>query len=303
LPAPVAISPVETLAAVVRAEGRPVPLSEVGPPVVILSFLASGTRDALSVATSLAEQSRSRVLIASDHELPESQAEVLAAESGVPFEYVSLGPAKGPKGMKAAAHAIKNYADRLETEMIVVPVEREVFSKWGRKDLGWIEELAGKRVVLLSAPPGQAGKLSHPSRLLIPVLDEFHPEVFALAGALTSSAHIPDVDIVAAKVIRIPQSIPLYSTYRPESLVDAEKELSFLKPIRGLPLLRRLTGRVLLVRDIGTDLVEFAREKRVDMIILQGDWALSRQGLLPKKERVIAEKAPCTVAVMLPASR
>jgi hypothetical protein len=111
------------------------------------------------------------------------------------------------------------------------------------------------------------------------------------------------VDVVAARVIEIPQTIPLYSTYRPESLVDAEEELSFLKIIRGLPLLHRLSSRVLLVRNTVGDLVDFAEKRRVDLIILRGDWSESRHGFLPKRERRIAAKAHCAVAVMMPSTR
>jgi hypothetical protein len=107
------------------------------------------------------------------------------------------------------------------------------------------------------------------------------------------------VDVVAARVIRMPPTVPLYSTFRPESLVDSDKELSFLKTFSGLPLLRRLSARVLLVRDIAKDLVSFADERRVDMIVLKGEWALSRHGFLAKTERRIAAKASSYVAVLL----
>jgi magnesium-transporting ATPase (P-type) len=280
---------------------RRLPFVAVGPPVIMLSFSQADTRSALPVAISLAEQSGSKILVASDRELPESQKRFLSTDSFAPSEYIGLEPAKDAKGLQSAARSINQYAERAGAEMIVVPVRRNVFAKSNaRKSVGWIEEFAGKRVVLVSGPSGQPDNLEPPHRLLIPVLDEFHAEVFALAGALTSSSRIPDVDIVAAKVIRMPPTVPLYSTYRPESLVDSEQELSFLKTISGLPLLRRLSARVLLVRDISRDLLQFAEEKRVDMIILRGNWAASRHGFLSKRERIVAAKASCSVAVLLP---
>jgi len=194
--------------------------------------------------------------------------------------------------------------ERVGAEMIIVPVERGIFAKRNsRKNVAWVEEFSGKRVVLVSGAPKLSEAFSSPRRLLIPVLDEFHPEVFALAGALTSSSHIPDVDVVAAKVIRIPQTVPLYSTYRPESLVDPSKELSFLRAFSGLPVLRRLSAKVLLVRDSSRDLVGFAEDRRIDLIVLKGDWAANRHGFLAKTERRIAAKASCTVAVLLSSNR
>ena len=84
--------------------------------------------------------------------------------------------------------------------------------------------------------------------------------------------------------------------------MDAEKELSFLKPISGLPLLHRLSSRILLVRNTVGDLIDFAEKRRVDLIILRGDWSESRHGFLPKRERRIAARAHCAVAVLMPAA-
>ena len=206
--------------------------------------------------------------------------------------------------MLSAARAIRKYADRLGAEMIVLPVKRDVFaSRTSRKKVGWIEEFSGKQVVLVAGPSKSPRTLEHPRRLLIPVLEKFHPEVFALAGALTSGSRIPDVDVVAARVIKMPQSVPLYSTFRAESLVDSDKELSFLKPLRGLPLLHRLSARVLIVRDSSRDLIDFAEQRRVDLIVLRGDWAAGRHGFLDRTERRIATKASSYVAVMLSSGR
>lgn len=282
---------------------RRAPFAQVGAPVMMLSVTPDDIRVALPVAMSIAEQSGAKIVIASGEKLPEQEREFLAS-AGTPSEYIRLEVTKGSKGMRSAARAIKLYADRVGAEMIVVPVRRGVFtSRRTRRAADWISELSGKGVVLVSAPMEQPTTLEPTRRLLIPVLEEFHPEVFALAGALTSSSRIPDVDVVAAKVIKIPSTIPLYSTYRPESLVDADKELSFLKSVSGLPILRRLSARILLVRDVSRDLVEFAEQRRVDMILFRGDWAAARRGFLTEKERRIAANAPSYVLVLLPSAK
>jgi magnesium-transporting ATPase (P-type) len=304
LPSPVTLTSQEE-ALTQAAVRRPMaPFKETGPPLVMLSFSSIDMRDALPVAIGVAEQSGSKVLIASDRKLPESFRKFLSSESNVESQYIGLKATKGSKGMQSAAKAIKRHAERAGSEMIVLPVSREVFAgRNSRKKVGWIEEFSGRRVILVSGPPKRTHAMERPRRLLLPVLDEFHPEPFVLAGALTSSSTFPDVDVVAAKVIQIPQTIPLYSTYRPESLVDAEKELSFLKPISGLPILHRLSSRILLVRNTVGDLIDFAEKRRVDLIILRGDWSKSRHGFLPKRERRIAARAHCAVAVLMPAAR
>jgi hypothetical protein len=282
---------------------RRAPFVQVGSPIVVLSMTSEDLRTAMPLAISIAEQSGSKIVIASPNELPKREREFLTA-TGIPSEHIKLETAKAAKGMRAAASAMKRYANRVGAEMIVVPMRRGLFSsRKARKRANWISELSDMRVVLVSASSKQPATLEPIRRLIIPVLDEFHPEVFALAGALTSSAKIPDVDVVAAKVIKIPQTIPLYSTYRPESLVDTEHELSFLKSVSGLPILGRLSARVLLVRDVSRDLVEFAEQRRADMILFRGDWAAIRRGFLTEKERKIAAKAPSYVLVLLPPAK
>lgn len=282
---------------------RRAPFVQVGSPVIVLSSTPEDVRTALPFAVAIAEQSGSKIVVASTRALPESERRFLATV-GIPAEHIKLETTKANKEMRSAALAVKRYADRVGAEMIVVPVRASMFTnRRARKRMSWVSEISDRRVVLVSAPKERKATIEPIRRLLIPVLDEFRPDVFALAGALTSSAMIPDVDVVAAKVIKIPQSVPLYSTYRPESLVDSKEELSFLKPISGLPMLRRLSARVLLVRDISRDLVEFANEKRVDMILFKGDWAETRRGFLTEKERRIAAHAPSYVLVLLPPTK
>jgi len=274
--------------------------SEIGSPVLVMGFTGMNVETALPVAMRLAEQSGSKILIASDHELSTSKQKYLSAESRVPIEFTQLDIPEGSKKMRSAASAMRKYADRIGSEMIVLPVRRDVFAgRTNQRSVGWIEEFSGKRVVLVAGPSGPSRALEPPNRLLIPILGDFHPEVFALAGALTSASHIPDVDVVAARVIKMPPTVPLYSTFLPESLVDSDKELSFMRNLSGLPLLRRLSARVLLVRDSSRDLIHFAEERRVDLIVLKGDWDAIGHGFLSKTERRIAAKAACYVAVLL----
>ncbi len=299
VPPPVPIAVSGGPQAPIKAERR-APFAEVGPPVVVFSVTPHGIGDALPIAMSVAQQSGSKIVVASDVELREYERESLAS-AGIPSEYIRLEAVESLRGMRSVARGIKSYVDGVGAEMVVIPVRRSMFAnRRTRKRAAWISEFSGKRVVLVSGPRQEPGRLVPVRRILIPVLDEFHPEVFALAGTLTSSSKVPDVDIVAAKVIKMPPSIPLYSTYRPESLVDTEREMSFLRSVSGLPMLKRLSARVLLVRDISRDVVEFAEQRRVDMILFRGDWSTIRTGFLNEKERRIAYGAPGQVMVLLP---
>jgi len=283
-----------------RKEAMRKPFVEVGAPVVLLGLSEQGVRDALPVAVGLAEQSGSRVVIASEGGLTDPQRAFLSSESGVPIESVHVDIGEKAKGLNAVARGVDRFAERVGAEMVVVSVDRETFS--GRKkSTSWIKELSGRRLVLVSGPRTTSTKPERPHRLLIPILEEFHAEPFALAGALTASSNVPDVDVVAARFIEMPPTIPLYSTYRPESLVDTTKELSFLKVLGGLPVLDRLTARVVLVRKTERDLMEFAENRRVDLIVLSGSWSRGGMEFMRKMERVIAAESTCKVAVIIPA--
>lgn len=302
VPPPVPIAAPARSYTPVRAMPR-APFVQIGSPVIVFSMTLEDLRTAIPLAIGIAEQSGSKIVFASPNDLPKKERQFLT-ETGIPSEHIKLEMTKTGKGMRAAANAIKRYGERVGAEMIVLPVRRGLFtSRKARKRASWLSELSDKRVVLVSGPTKRPVTLEPIRRLLIPVLDEFHAEVFALAGALTSSAKMPDVDVVAAKVIRIPPTIPLYSTYRPESLVDSEHELSFLKSVSGLPILRHLSAKVLLVRDVSRDLVQFAEERRADMILFRGDWSAIHRGFLTETERKIAANAPTRVLVLLPSAK
>jgi hypothetical protein len=195
---------------------------------------------------------------------------------------------------------------RYDSNTIVFPVERNVFSgkRRGAREIGWIRNFSQNRIVLVGGiTKPSATSLPFTPRILIPILRKFYPGPFELAEVLTADAVFPDVDVVAAKVVEIPRIVPLYSIYKPESLVDKDRELSFLRSLRGRVLFERIRPMVLLVREASRDLVNFATERKVDVIIMEGDWTAGKRGFLPKEERRIALKAECTVLVTLPPTR
>jgi nucleotide-binding universal stress UspA family protein len=85
--------------------------------------------------------------------------------------------------------------------------------------------------------------------------------------------------------------------------VDTSQELSFVRSIRNITSLRFLRPSIVMVREVGRDVVDFAKERDVDMIILRGDWRQRRQGFLGKAEREIAARALCTILITIPPRR
>ena len=290
VPPPVPLAPSREMVFATGGAKRRTPTASVSPPLLMMGFSEFELIHALPAAISIAERSYSRLLIASSRESLKSIAEMLTIDSDVPIDYIDLGMPRSTKEKQAAAKSMRKSAEKMKIDMVAIPAERRVFTLHrGRRVAGWIREFSGTKVLLISAAPKSVYTGERPRRLLLPVFEELHPEVFLIADALTSSSAIPDVNVVASKIMMMPADIPLYSIYRPESLVDAEKEASFAKG-----------GKVLHAHNLGKGLIEFAGERQTDMIILRGDWAASDRGFLNKRDRKIVSKAPCSAAVLLP---
>jgi magnesium-transporting ATPase (P-type) len=302
------------LASAVTSEARVgVPFVERGPPVLLPLFMRPGEETAVAIAASLAGYSGSRIIVVRVFD-PESsdavQAELerrlqdLTSVADVPYGFADLSPRGGSPGARAMANNLRKIADEARVETVVIPVDRGVFTG-GRatKAVSWVEELSGLRLVLVSDPQrAKEGARRRPERVLIPVLHDFNMQPFELAASLSTSSIVPDVDVVAARVIRLPSIVPIYSTYRPESLIDSEQELSSLKYVLAAPLLRFIRPKLLIVRDVARDLVDFAAERQVDAILMQGDWTERHRGFLAKDEREVARRAGAAVVVTLPAA-
>jgi hypothetical protein len=132
------------------------------------------------------------------------------------------------------------------------------------------------------------------------VLRQPKGQPFELAEALTAGTNFPDVDVVAAKVVELPQAVPMYSIYRPDSLVDAGRELSVFRSLPPWAVIRRMKPMVLLVRETGKDLTLFAEDRKVELVIMEGRWGRRRARFLDKKERGIALRLKSTLVVALP---
>ena len=287
------------------------PFIERGPPILVPVFLRPGDESALPIALSLAEYSGSRVVLAriveeepdaSRWEEFRSRMRVLAEDSDIPWAFVDVRPGRGSMRSRNLAHELERIASQIGAANVVVPAGPEILSgRGGGRALAWINHLRAQRAVLVVGPKPLPAARRGTFRILIPVLEEFHPEPFDVASALTASTRFPSVDVLATKVIRLPPIVPVYSTYRPESLFDEERELAFLKGERLRPLQRLLSPRILVVREVGRDLGDFARERKVDIVLLAGDRKQAHRGFLDREEREIARRSPCATVIVLPA--
>ena len=303
-----------TVAPEVQPETRiRIPFIEHGPPILLPLTLQGSDAVAASVALGLAEYSGSRVIVVrlpALEGLPrgeqpiEQRIATIASASEIPCSFVDLPRTNAAGKGRALGRELESLAARTGAETVVIPVDADVFSGGRRAGrMGWTQSLRKRRIVLVRGPGRGIEAPSRLRRILIPVLDEFQMGPFDIAAALTSTSSFPAVDVVAAKVVKIPPIVPLYSTYRPESLVDKDRELSFLKSLRARPIMRLLTPKVLVVRDIGRDLAEFAEEREIEGILMAGRWEDARHGFVSKDEREAARRTKGTVVVVLAAEK
>jgi len=313
LPAPVAVPlavPAREAAPAALPGRLPArPFQEIAPPILLAVFLGPGEQDAVRFSLRLGRQSGSRVIMMPpepggrlDHSIKDVQRGVdeLAAE-GVPVEEIEVHlPGRAP-GRDFMADTIRKAIAGTGADTIVVPVDRKALSRRRPADaIRWADDLKDRRLLLVSGPrTGHRAPARRLYRILIPVLGEFQKGPFELAERLTAGSVIPDVDVVAARVLEMPRTGSLYSIYRRESLAIDDSQLSFVKTKIGRPLRKLIHPTVLLVRNIGMDIARFAREREVDLIIMEG-----RRGaggpLLSREEAAIAARAGCTVVVVLP---
>ncbi len=198
------------------------------------------------------------------------------------------------------AESIVQKSEEFSCGSIVMSAHREDFftELFGRIS-DRVARTAKCRVVLVETPKAGLQIPKNPSKILIPALEEeLDPEPFILAGALTSSASVPNVEILVTKIVQLPPSVPLDAVNVPEIFRREEQEFSSAIGSYIQSLGRFLTPRILPVRRIGQDVATYATDLGVDMIILSSR-KTGHRSLLPKNGYEIVSRAPCISLVVV----
>ncbi len=279
-----------------------------GPPVLYLLPLGQQAIGSLPIALSLARRNRASLMLirplgeyAKGAALAESElAATRAAHSlGVKLEIADL-ELRNPKDQTEVAVALRRLARKSDSTTIVVPVSRRILRGAAPQ---WLEALSPFEVVLVAPRRTEPEIVLWPSRLLIPVFGEFHPDPFDVATALSADSVVPNVDVVATRVIEVPRTAPLYSIYTPQGHEEgplspaAQQELSIFERVR-VGHLGKLRTNLLLVRNERRDVLAFAKERQIDAILLHGN-APGRY-LLDSSDRSVALNGPGLVIVTVP---
>jgi nucleotide-binding universal stress UspA family protein len=135
-------------------------------------------------------------------------------------------------------------------------------------------------------------------RILIPVLtDEVHTDPFKLAMALTSSASAPHVEVIALRVVKLPETTSLEALETDENLKREERAFSEKIGLYTVNLGKFITPRVVAVRNLAESIAHFARENHVDLIVLQSKRPVLLKGLFWRVEYEMASKSPCVTVI------
>jgi len=227
--------------------------------------------------------------------------EKLGEELSVKYEYLEVKPGSQPPSVEDIARAISTASDERNAEAIVMSAHREALFRelFGRVS-DHVARTSKRRVVLVETPNEGVTIPRNPRRILVPVLKVQHPDPYIIAAALTSSASAADVEITAAKVIKLPPTVPLDAVETAQSLRKEEREFSYLTSLAIKTLGRFINPKILAVRETGNDVSEFVRAKGIDVVVMYSTRETGFYSFLTKDEYEIVSKSPCVVLVTLP---
>ncbi len=268
--------------------------------------------NAIYIAFYLAEYSGSKVYVThvlegeEDHAFEEKlkvDIDNVAKSLAVKYELLEVTPASQPPGVEDIARALVKTAEDKQAQAIVMSAHREpLFRELFGRVSDHVGRTASTRVVLVETPQAGVEIPRNPKRILVPVLKEQHPDPFIIAAALTSSASVADVEITAAKIFSLPPTLPLDAVEMAQPLRKEEREFSFLTSFAMKTLGRLINPKILPVREVGTDVAEFIREKKIDVLVMFSQRETGFYSFLTKDEYEIVRRSPCVVIVTVPAS-
>lgn len=268
--------------------------------------------NAVYIAFYIAEYSGSRVFVTHVLEGEEDHAfekklkgdiDQLARSLSVKYEFVEVRPSSQPPGVEDIAGAIVRTASERKAQAVVMSAHREpLFRELFGRVSDHVSRTCPSRVVLVETPQAGVQIPKNPRRILIPVLKEQHPDPFIIAAALTSSASVADVEITAAKIFSLPPTVPLDAVDMAMPLRKEEREFSLFTSFAIKTLGRLISPKILPVREVGNDVAQFIKDKKIDVLVMFSNRETGFYSFLTRDEYEIVRKSPCVVIVTVPSS-
>ena len=267
--------------------------------------------NAVYIAFYVAEYSGSKVYVTHVLEGQEDHAyekrlkediEKLARSLSVKYEFIEVRPSSQPPGVEEVAGAVVRTVRERKAQAVVMSAHREpLFRELFGRVSDHVSRNSPSRVVLVETPQAGVEIPKNPRRILVPVLKEQHPDPFIIAAALTSSASVADVEITAAKIFSLPPTVPLDAVEMALPLRREEREFSSFTSLAIKTLGRLINPKILPVREVGSDVARFIKDRRVDVLVMFSDRETGFYSFLTKDEYEIVRRSPCVVIVTVPA--
>lgn len=280
-------------------------------PIMLPLAFASREWNTVHIALFLAEYSGSQVNILHVNSRIDNtekrdeflkKLEPIAAELKIKYS-VNYAKAKSAEpGVSEIADTIISQSEKMSCQAIVMSANRESFF---REFFGRISDKVARKskrtVLLVETPHPNITIPKEPSKILIPVLrDEYDPSPYIVAAALSSTATTARSELVVARVVYLPPTIPLDAVDVSKSLRRLEQNFSYRVASSIKNLGRLFTPKILPVRDVGKDVNNYAQEIEADAIILCNHKPSSFRKLLPREEYDIVGNATRIVLVVFP---
>ncbi len=269
--------------------------------------------NAVFIAFYIAEYSGSKVYVThvlegdEQHEAEgkiKRDVDALAKSLAVKYEFVDVRPSSQPPGVDEIARALVEQAQQRGAQAIVMSAHREpIFRELFGRVSDHVGRTSKSKVVLVETPQEGVEVPKNPKRILVPVLKEIHPDPFIIAAALTSSASVADVEITAAKIFSLPPTLPLDAVEVARPLRKEERDFSYFTSLAIKTLGRFINPKILPVREVGTDVAQFVKDKGVDVLVMFSGRETGFYSFLTKDEYEIVKKSPCVVIVTVPEAK
>jgi len=277
-------------------------------PIVLPLALHRREWNAVYIAAHLAEYCGARLVafhVKSERERIDtefrSKVESFLSLLRIKFEFEEA-KVKGQPSFETIAQLIVDQAKVTGAQAVVMSAHKEGFllSLVGRVS----DRVARKnqaRTVLVESPRPEMKVPDHPKKVLVMVKEGTKSrDAYVVAAALTSLATTPDAELIATQAIVLPPTVPLDAVDFSETLKDVEREFAYSVADSIRSLGRIFTPRLLVVRELGRDISNYAQQEGADLMVLTGR-SKKFSELFGKDTKEIVRNSPCVVLVVFPA--
>lgn len=270
--------------------------------------------NSINTAFYLAEYSGSKVIVfhvkteVSDESIREESLKKIknfAPRLNVNYEIKETKGLISSKDVAKISDKIAFAAKEYNCQAIVMSAYKEGFI---REFFGRISDRVARKascdVVLVETPKAGMRIPEQIKKIMVPILkNKFTPAPLIIATALTSSASMPDCELVVTRVLNIPLTTSMDAIESTKFFRKIENSFSKKIAVVISSLGKLLSPKLLAVRDVGVDVAEYAKETGVDLIVMESNKPGRLGPMMTRDEYAIIRRAPCITLVVFPTKR